>query len=44
LQRIANILSTEAPTEIGATLEVIQEKSPENRDLGWLFFDLGLEA
>ncbi|KII34914.1 hypothetical protein RY26_12770 [Pseudomonas fluorescens] len=39
-QRIANILSTEAPTEIGGNLfSYPAEKALKIRDLGWLFFD-----
>jgi hypothetical protein len=40
LQRIANILSTEAPTEIGGNFGVrLGKKVRKNRNLGWVFFD-----
>ncbi|POA23529.1 hypothetical protein C1894_20620 [Pseudomonas sp. FW305-3-2-15-E-TSA2] len=40
MQRTANILSTEAPTENGGNLlSYPREKVQEIRDLGWLFFD-----
>ncbi|WP_339539073.1 hypothetical protein [Pseudomonas sp. RA_15y_Pfl2_54] len=40
LQRTANILSTEAPTEIGGnSLSYSGEKPRKNRNLDWLFFE-----